>query len=551
MRGGWFHTGDLGYIAGGQLYVVDRIKDLIIVGGRNIYPHFIEKTALEVLGESARRAAAFGVREDTLGTEAPVLVCELRRKLDQDEQTRLAAQIRQRVQDALDITLADVRFVPRGTVVVTTSGKIARRATREKYLQAGYKPILQDLWEESVPAPQSAPEIESFLISLFASVCGQQHLDPQTSFFEQGIDSLALVQITLTIEEKFARRMPIQKLVRHPTIAYLAQLLAQNESPMAGQTREAPVFDSANADRQPRNRMIDRLQKRAFIGGPHFRKFILSYGIGTCLLRAWVQNEFIRNKFFAHEMRLIRECLRTVSVSQSPDLILQQSLMTNLWYPWRVRALTRPGEFQRWVTVRGASVLDEISSSGQGIILAFPHTRLKRLLHRVPALQTREVCIVGNTRAHELEASGLTELAEIVQRGEGISRTGMRSAQIYQAQQILQRGGVCVILADDIEGQGGVQLPFHGRWRPFRPGAAELAVRTGAMIVPAFAALSVAGRVTFDFLFPLEQVSGDNSAEQIKDLTRQYARVLAERWKTDLGSLEWKILYKHLQFPKM
>src|SRR5205085_7173228 len=68
-EGGWVDTGDLGYVADGELFIVGRVKDIIIKGGRNYYPHEIEEAAALVVGIRQGCVAAFAVRDDAAGTE--------------------------------------------------------------------------------------------------------------------------------------------------------------------------------------------------------------------------------------------------------------------------------------------------------------------------------------------------------------------------------------------------------------------------------------------------------------------------------------------------
>ncbi len=140
LRDGWFYTGDVGYLADGQLYIYERKKDIIIVGGHNIRPYDIETIAKAVLGASAALAVAFGIRDEELGTELPIVVCELREPLTEEERLRCVREIRQGVYAELDVTLGDVRLVERGWVMKTTSGKIARSANREQYLATRDEP---------------------------------------------------------------------------------------------------------------------------------------------------------------------------------------------------------------------------------------------------------------------------------------------------------------------------------------------------------------------------------------------------------------------------
>ncbi len=133
LRDGWYHTGDLGYLADGELYVYERKSDIIIVGGQNIRPYDIEQAARSIM-DGKGEVVAFGVADPLLGTESPIVVCESRGRLADEEQRAIKRQIRQAVLQALDIVLGDVRLVPRGWVIKTTSGKIARSANQKKYL---------------------------------------------------------------------------------------------------------------------------------------------------------------------------------------------------------------------------------------------------------------------------------------------------------------------------------------------------------------------------------------------------------------------------------
>lgn len=136
---GWYLTGDLGYLADGELYVTGRKKDLIIVGGKNIYPQDLERLAGEIPGIYPGRVVAFGVYDEQAGTEEVVLVAETDLTKEntnfEDESARLAAEIRQSVTRGSDIALRYVHIVERNWLIKTSSGKIARSANRTKYLE--------------------------------------------------------------------------------------------------------------------------------------------------------------------------------------------------------------------------------------------------------------------------------------------------------------------------------------------------------------------------------------------------------------------------------
>jgi fatty-acyl-CoA synthase len=133
LRAGWYLTGDYGYLADGEVYVTGRKKDLIITGGRNIYPQDIELLAGEVEGVHAGRVVAFGIYNEETGTEEVVVAAEV--DVEEGERPAIAEGIRRRVTQGSAVALRLVHLVERGWLVKTSSGKIARSANREKYIK--------------------------------------------------------------------------------------------------------------------------------------------------------------------------------------------------------------------------------------------------------------------------------------------------------------------------------------------------------------------------------------------------------------------------------
>lgn len=131
---GWYLTGDLGYLANGEVYVSGRKKDLIIVGGKNIYPGDLEALAGEAPGVYPGRVAAFGVFDEQQGTEEVVIVAEAETE-DEGERRRIADAIRERVTRGSEVAVRRVQVVGLRWLLKTSSGKIARAANREKFLQ--------------------------------------------------------------------------------------------------------------------------------------------------------------------------------------------------------------------------------------------------------------------------------------------------------------------------------------------------------------------------------------------------------------------------------
>jgi len=133
LRDGWLLTGDLGFVSEGEVFVTGRKKDVIIVGGKNIYSQDIEALATEVRGTHPGRVVAFGVFSEEQGTEEVVVVAEAEAEGDV-EKGKLADRIRRHVTQNSDVSLRHVEIVPPRWIIKTSSGKAARGATREKYL---------------------------------------------------------------------------------------------------------------------------------------------------------------------------------------------------------------------------------------------------------------------------------------------------------------------------------------------------------------------------------------------------------------------------------
>jgi fatty-acyl-CoA synthase len=133
FRDGWLHTGDLGYLEGGRLYVCGRIKDIIIIRGRNFYPQDIEWITCELPGVRRGNAVAFGVEE---AGEEQLVVCA---EAFQADAVGLAGTIRQAVTDQLGLTVHRVEIVPQGVLPRTSSGKPQRRKTKQMFLEGSLR----------------------------------------------------------------------------------------------------------------------------------------------------------------------------------------------------------------------------------------------------------------------------------------------------------------------------------------------------------------------------------------------------------------------------
>ena len=130
---GWLDSGDLGYIAEGDLFLTGRAKDLIIKAGRNFYPQEAEAVAGGVAGVRTGCVAAFGVTDPDRGTEQFVVLAETRVTGD-NARADLSRAVSREVGLAMGVAPDRVVLAPPGSVAKTSSGKIRRGATRDAWL---------------------------------------------------------------------------------------------------------------------------------------------------------------------------------------------------------------------------------------------------------------------------------------------------------------------------------------------------------------------------------------------------------------------------------
>jgi len=135
LNDGWHATGDYGFSHQGELFVIGRFKDIIIVGGNNIFPEDVEAMVNTIDGVYPGRAVAFGIEDDEYGTQSLAVIAETKDVYDEKAAAEIEASIRKLVLTTIGTAPRHVAVVPQRWIVKSTAGKISRRETREKFLR--------------------------------------------------------------------------------------------------------------------------------------------------------------------------------------------------------------------------------------------------------------------------------------------------------------------------------------------------------------------------------------------------------------------------------
>ncbi|MEQ8589393.1 MAG: amino acid adenylation domain-containing protein [Thalassobaculaceae bacterium] len=258
----FFRTGDLGFRRGGELYITGRLKELIIVGGRNVYPVDIEATVQDLDPMLVRdRGAAFPVERD--GTEAVALVQELRREGDVDVDDLLRRSVRA-IADAHEVEVAAVVLIRQGTLPLTSSGKVQRGEARRRMIEGELKEIAAYRRRERPSASEGAASpraVESGAVvgAIVAAVCEEiaaaldlaaDDIDPAEPLTSYGFGSLVAARLAERVGERFGLDVEPTQFYDTPTVEAVAAWISEQggaERLSAQPKAEADAADAAPA----------------------------------------------------------------------------------------------------------------------------------------------------------------------------------------------------------------------------------------------------------------------------------------------------------------
>jgi acyl-CoA synthetase (AMP-forming)/AMP-acid ligase II len=270
--GDFLRTGDLGFLLDGQLFVVGRIKDVIIIRGVNHFPDDIELSVSQC--HPALRGgggAAFGLEID--GAEGLGIAHELGRKSHEREFSILLDRIRQTVLEQHGLSPAAIALMPYGSLPRTTSGKIQRYLARNAFM--GRSPAPLAVWLEEQPSVQREFDscgasdavvearitgLRALIMQIWLDVLHLEVVGLDDNFFDLGGQSAQLISVQLRLNKAARCEIPVIKLLQHPTIRSLSKCVAEMQHPPPADTSgQNDIFERSSSRRRfNRARFVQR-----------------------------------------------------------------------------------------------------------------------------------------------------------------------------------------------------------------------------------------------------------------------------------------------------
>jgi amino acid adenylation domain-containing protein len=246
--GPYLRTGDLGFIHGRQLYITGRLKDLIIIRGRNCYPEDIEHTLGQCDG-ALRPGEGVVFSTEIEGDERLIVVHEVARDYRGDNLPNIVENIRRSVAEEHDLQLFHVALIQPGTLLRTSSGKIRRQAMKKVFLE-GKTRVLYEWRNSQEPEIQTVEtatvDLEAareWIAAKVAAVVGvpRAEIDCNAPVVRYGMDSLACMELAHAIEAKLGVAVPVTTLLSDLSVSEIAQRVFDQ----CGRPDDRPVVQPA------------------------------------------------------------------------------------------------------------------------------------------------------------------------------------------------------------------------------------------------------------------------------------------------------------------
>ena len=243
---GYLNTGDLGFLINGELYVTGRIKDLIVVGGRNVHPSDVEVVVRSLSPRyAASRCICFGILTPEREERIVILIESASKCLGCDDEILLSS-VASQVSVSFEVQVDCVLLLEPNTLPVTTSGKVRRMDAREQYSTSCFKPLAR--WPQEFSKGNRVNVVLPAIKRVLASLTGHDPLliEAGQSLKDFAIGSLQLAELKIALDQELEADLPIRPFLDDLTLRQLAERLSESEAAVQ-HSKADPILDDSHA----------------------------------------------------------------------------------------------------------------------------------------------------------------------------------------------------------------------------------------------------------------------------------------------------------------
>jgi acyl carrier protein len=363
-----------------------------------------------------------------------------------------------------------------------------------------------------------------------------EDLTVDDDFFECGGDSLLAAEVVFELEDLTGRSLEpsivfetgtIRQLLKKMMVDYerdSQDLLPEtrghdNKTQTVGETQTRvtlPGFSSSESMIWRIKDMLHKIKSSIIARSPALAPVVPSYETFLSFQKFWISLPTVRfHILLRKKIRIFEQWLLLTGQTDDAVGLMTRNLMANTWFAVREFFMAQPGTFERWVTLKGVDHVLRAAAAKRGVILVIPHTRAL-----FPSMHEQIAAALFDENIY----LGLACLPT------GVARMIFMTQRFAECRDVLSRGGAVWVAGDGMTGKEKVAPVRYGRRFPFRAGAAELAMQTGAPLVPVFPYLYTDGRIEVEFLEPLIPCLDQPRKEGVDDILRGYAEMYMDRW---------------------
>ena len=491
------------------------------------------------------------------------LEARLEPEAQRDAERKLEAELKNFAQNKLPEYMVPSHVVLLEHWPLSPNGKVDRKALPAP-------PRKTDDW---AVADGPVTPTEQAVMAIWCELLGMDRVGIHADFFALGGHSLLAMRLMIQLQQRFERPLPLSSFIFNPTIAHLAAQLdalqapAPSASAPTADTQSEPTGrgnapgDETSDEEEALRKFYDLLgqqealnrARRQWLQRPPARSRVerliqrLPAPTACLLLRRLVRAPRAQQRYWAEEVALIRAFHGAIDPSVTVELLVENSLFYNLLalYGFNQRQAGRSmlGRAPETVSqVTGWEWLEQARQEGNGAIIAANHNIALWWLTEAIYNKLAQATIMGMER-----------MIRQKRLDEEIATPVLYARQLEVALEVLQRGESVLIMPDAQAGTSNSrEVHFLGRRRIVRLGFAELALQTGAPVLPLLSEMEPGKPINLRLLAPLD--AGDATmpyAARVEHLSNQYLAHLERAWRAVPWALPWDQMKAHLAFPSV